>query len=245
MKQLPNILTLANLFCGSLACIFVINGNCIEGVFFLLILSLIFDFFDGFVARLVRASGAFGKELDSLADVVSFGLLPGLMMLKLLGGVFFHADIIIEMNGESFFEKFMISSLGLFITLFSAYRLAKFNLDKEQAYYFKGLPVPANTIFIFSIYWLIHERLDVFWNNQILLPVITAASCGLLVCNIPLMSLKIKKFTWKDNRLVFSFLLASITLFAIFQMQAAPFIILIYLLLSIIFKKEIVAKNNL
>ena len=265
MKQLPNILTLANLFCGSVACILVIdsfnnpsnnipfNSIPIEIVLPLFCLSLIFDFLDGFAARAVKASSDMGKQLDSLADVVSFGLLPGLMMFQLLGGMNSLAFLFINMDIIYSFVPFC----GLLITVFSAYRLAKFNLDKEQTYYFKGLPTPANAIFIFSLAMnedllshifddiFPHSVDDSFLGYYIFLLVITVLSCWLLVSNIPLFSLKVKNFSWKDNSLVFLFLLIAVILFLIFKMTAVPFIILIYILLSLIFKKKIIKKSNL
>jgi len=272
MKQLPNILTLANLFCGSVACILVIERYPIIttniALFYLFCLSLIFDFLDGFAARAVKASSNMGKQLDSLADVVSFGLLPGLMMVQSFEGTIScnlfqnfpsqssYSDLITFQPFEgtkslSYFLNGNISYLvipfcGLLITVFSAYRLAKFNLDKEQTYYFKGLPTPANAILIFSLY----ENSDLLFyifdtSYYISLLVITALSCWLLVSNIPLFSLKIKNFSWKDNSLVFSFLLIAVILFLIFKMTAVPFIILTYILLSLIFKKIIIKKSNL
>ncbi|MDR2123061.1 MAG: CDP-alcohol phosphatidyltransferase family protein [Flavobacteriaceae bacterium] len=242
MKHIPNILTLSNLFCGSIACILAVKGNFPELILILLCASLIFDFFDGFVARAVKASGAMGKELDSLADMVSFGLLPGVLIFSMLGGNFTYED---TTGGiKSLFSVFKgFSFFSLFVPLFSAYRLAKFNLDQEQAYYFKGLPTPANTIFIFSLYWLIAEKPGIFWNDQILLLMITAFSCIILVSNLPLMSLKFSNFTWKDNSLVFSFLFISLGLFLLFQISAIPFIIIIYIILSIIFRKKIISNG--
>ena len=253
MKQLPNILTLANLFCGSLACIVIINPNMAittNIVLLLFCLSLIFDFLDGFAARAVKASSDMGKQLDSLADVVSFGLLPGLIMFQFLREPMRR----LSLSNENI-VYFLIPSCGLLITVFSAYRLAKFNLDKEQTYYFKGLPTPANAIFIFSLYGNVGLFLQIIFDSTFspllfslyytFLLIITALSCWLLVSNIPLFSLKIKNFSWKDNSLVFSFLLIAVILFLIFQMKAVPFIILIYILLSLIFKKKIIKKSNL
>lgn len=244
MKQLPNLLTLSNLFCGILACILVIKGFYPNLVLVLLCCSLVFDFFDGFVARAVKASGPIGKELDSLADVVSFGLLPGLLMFSLLGG-----NIVVDafLSGFSFpFEKsyrIYFSFLGLLITLFSAYRLAKFNLDEEQTYYFKGLNTPSFTLLVFSLYWVIVNNPASFWNNMYLLLAITLLGCYLLISDIPMLSLKFKKFGWKGNELVFILLIIAFLGIIFFQIKAIPFIILFYIILSIIFKSKIISKK--
>ncbi|TWP24786.1 hypothetical protein ETU10_02160 [Apibacter muscae] len=252
IKQLPNFLTLLNLLCGSLACIFTITNSAIEYILILLLFSLIFDFFDGFVARAVNASGSLGKELDSLADVISFGLLPGILMLNLLDGDVFLSTIkgltTLDFNFNSFY--FLIDSLfknasiiGLIITLASAYRLAKFNLDEDQTYYFKGLPTPANTLFIFSLYWLIHKNPESFWSNTYLLIFISIFSSIILVSNLPLFALKFKNLKWNDNSLVFSYIITSILIFIFLGLSSIPFLILLYILLSILFRKKIISNE--
>lgn len=252
IKQLPNFLTLLNLLCGSLACIFTITNSAIEYILILLLFSLIFDFFDGFVARAVNASGSLGKELDSLADVVSFGLLPGILMFNLLDGNFFLSTIkeitTFDFNFNSFY--ILIDSLfknasiiGLIITLASAYRLAKFNLDEDQTYYFKGLPTPANTLFIFSLYWLIHKNPESFWSNTYLLIFVSIFSSVILVSNLPLFALKFKNLKWNDNSLVFSYIITSILIFIFLGLSSIPFLILLYILLSILFRKKIISNE--
>ena len=141
-NNLANALTLGNLFCGSIAVIHIINHDYhIAAV--CLVLSLVLDFFDGFVARALKSNSNLGAQLDSLADMVSFGLVPGLVMLNAFAN-----------NGNELFgitPPFELKYFGLFITLFSCLRLAIFNLDEEQKFYFKGLNTPSNTIFIFVI----------------------------------------------------------------------------------------------
>ena len=142
---IPNFLTLTNLFCGCLSILFLTNqfGNDYSEIAFavmvLMMISLVCDFLDGMVARLLNQQSPLGTELDSLADVVSFGVVPGLMMMKML-----------ENSAGISFEY--LPFVGLLITLFSALRLAKFNIDTEQTSYFKGLNTPANTILIFSFF---------------------------------------------------------------------------------------------
>ncbi len=245
MKHLPNILTLSNLFCGSMACILLIESeNNLLLSIVLVCLSLIFDFFDGFVARLTKSNGEFGKQLDSLADMVTFGLFPGIIMMLMLKTPIYnyfpgHSD---EMTAL-FFSDFL-KYTGLLITLFSALRLAKFNIDTDQAYYFKGLPTPANTIFITSLIYIKQKyNFDLLSNIWILLSITLLSSC-LLVANLPLLALKFKNFKWKDNSLVFSFLLICVILIAVLKVTAIPFIILIYIILSIIFRKKITSHGT-
>ena len=145
-NNLANAFTLANLFSGSIGVINMITGN-YHITAICIIVSLILDFFDGFIARAMKSNSELGVQLDSLADMVSFGLLPGLVLFKALepfGNQLFGLDL-----------PFEIKYIGLFVTLFSCLRLAIFNLDEEQAYYFKGLNTPSNTILIFGLYYYI------------------------------------------------------------------------------------------
>lgn len=240
---IPNLLTLGNLFCGCLACVFVIYGFPAHVILILICVSLLFDLLDGMVARAMKINSEIGIHLDSLADMVSFGLLPGLLMFQILG-----APDIFEMssNNQTGFERIkfsFISFLGFLIPLFSALRLAKFNIDTEQSTYFKGLNTPANTILIFSLFWIqnqtgfiISKEYDIY-----ILVGITLLSCWLLISDIPIFSFKFKGFAWKDNHYKYVFLIVSILLLALFQISALPFIILLYIITSIIFRKKIIA----
>lgn len=231
---IPNFLTLTNLFCGCLSVLFLTNqfgDNYIEiatAIMILMIISLVCDFLDGMTARLLNQQSPLGTELDSLADVVSFGLVPGLMMMKM-----FENSSGINFKYLPFF--------GLMITLFSALRLAKFNIDTEQTSYFKGLNTPANTILIFSFFWIKFN--DGFILNgemdQWFLIITTVLTSFLLVSNIPIFSFKFKKMNWKDNHYKFVFLLVSLILLLIFQIYAIPVIITLYILISLIFRNKI------
>lgn len=228
---LPNLLTLSNLFCGSLAAIYIANSELHDAlantVLTLLCLSLLFDLLDGMVARALKINSEIGVQLDSLADMVSFGLVPGLMMMTML-------------KKET--DVFPLILFGLLITLFSALRLAKFNLDTEQSTYFKGLATPANTILIYSLFWIVaqDERIISPEIDLYLLLVITLITSILLISNIPLFSFKFKGFAWKDNHYKYIFLLISLVLLIIYQIYALPFIILLYIITSILFKKNII-----
>jgi CDP-diacylglycerol--serine O-phosphatidyltransferase len=256
---LPNLLTLGNLFCGCLACVIIANGTfeskIIPIITILLILSLIFDLLDGMIARKMKISSPIGKELDSLADVISFGLLPSLLIFKLFGGtislnkiLYFYFDYKIIPYFEipksaPVFSDFLFL-FSFLIVLFSALRLAKFNLDESQSHYFKGLPTPANTILIFSIYvYCINNIVGFIPPDIYYLIILTLLSSFLLISNIPLFSFKFKGFAWKDNHYKYVFVIISIVLLIFFQMNAVPFIILIYIITSIIFRKKIINVN--
>ncbi|MGB6083862.1 CDP-alcohol phosphatidyltransferase family protein [Moheibacter sp.] len=237
---IPNLLTLGNLFCGCLAVIslFTLPNQSVFGsndpliiVSILLSISLLFDLLDGMVARAMKINSEIGVQLDSLADMVTFGFVPGLMMLILLGDF--------EINpSESSFLPF----IGFLITLFSALRLAKFNVDTEQSTYFKGLATPANTILIFSLFWIQNQNGFILSKEYDLyfLIGITLLSCYLLIANLPLFSFKFKGFAWKDNDYKYLFLIISLILLVLFQMNSVPFIILLYIITSILFKKKII-----
>lgn len=239
MKQIPNVLTLLNLLSGCIASILMIkNSNFIDTAIILLCLSLIFDFFDGFAARLTGSNGDLGKQLDSLADMISFGFFPGILMMLL-----FKESISFSFFGQYIYSNYL-PFLGLLITLFSAIRLAKFNIDQEQTYYFKGLNTPANTIFIFSLFYIHKNYTFELLNNFWFLLIITFICSYLLIANLPLFSLKFKSKKWKDNSLVFSFIFICLILFIFLKVLAIPLLIIIYIILSIIFRKKIIAHGT-
>lgn len=226
-QHIPNLLTLGNLLCGCLAIVALFSNffsDCFGdarsmGIIFLLCLSLIFDFLDGMVARALKVSGPIGKELDSLADMVSFGVLPGLMMMEIIGA-------------SDFPEAGNVKYLGLLITLMSAYRLAKFNLDDEQSDKFKGVPTPLNAIFIWSIFYLHTNNEFEFISNPYVLIPITLISAFLLVSNFPLLALKFKSLAWKENQAKFVLVICSIILLIVFKFVAIPLILPLYLIIS-------------
>ncbi|MCB9201933.1 MAG: CDP-diacylglycerol--serine O-phosphatidyltransferase [Flavobacteriales bacterium] len=224
--SIPNILTLLNLLSGSIACILTIQGENAHVLLYFLIGSLILDFLDGFVARLTKQYSDIGKELDSLADVISFGLFPGLLIFRLLGGI-------ISLDS-------LLPIIGLLVPLFSALRLAKFNIDTEQALYFKGLNTPTNAILIFSLFYL-YEQQQVQWiQNIYFLIVLVILSCILLISNIPMLSLKFKGTSWKENQIIYLFLIFCLILLTLLQIYAVPILVVAYILISIVFKSKIV-----
>ena len=179
--------------------------------------ACVFDFFDGFAARLLKVSSPIGKELDSLADMVSFGVLPALLMF---------AEISLRTTAT------FLPYLALLIAVGSALRLAIFNLDETQSDSFKGLPTPANALFITAIPFLDGPFFN-FIHNPVSLIVICVVFSLLLVSRIDLFALKFKNFTWSDNKVRFLFLFLAFLLLAVFKLAALPLIILSYIALSL------------
>ncbi|TDM00344.1 MAG: CDP-alcohol phosphatidyltransferase [Flavobacteriaceae bacterium] len=231
---LPNLLTLCNLFCGCVN-VLILTGylqvpNKSLWIVSLMGLSLLFDLFDGMIARALKIQSPIGGELDSLADMVSFGLIPGLMFVELL---------------KSLEPGNYLYLLGFFITLFSALRLAIFNLDTEQSYYFKGLATPANSLFVLGLFWIYHnpsgplymKSLFSFW---LLLP-LCFLLCYLLISKIPLFSLKANGASHKQNAYKYVFILLSLLALVFFQISALVFVIPAYILVSLVFRNRILS----
>ncbi|MEY4433282.1 MAG: hypothetical protein RLZZ44_1416 [Bacteroidota bacterium] len=228
-KQVPNLLTLLNLLCGCIALVFALKND-FETAFYLVSLGIFFDFFDGFFARLFQVSSPLGLQLDSLADMVTSGVVPGLVMFQMLGSASGYPKLGWTVEPFPF--------LGFLITLGSCYRLANFNIDTRQTDSFIGLPTPANTLFILSLP-LVLRYSDSFFvlellTNPFVLIGISVLSVYLLNAEIPLFSLKIKQFSMKKNVLQFGFLVASVLLIAFFQYAGIPLVIVVYVLLSVV-----------
>ncbi|WP_456314124.1 CDP-alcohol phosphatidyltransferase family protein [Pseudomonas shirazensis] len=232
-KHIPNLITLINLFCGCIAVVFVAkaietgDSSNFEMAFYFVCLGIFFDFFDGFFARLFKVSSPLGLQLDSLADMVTSGVAPGFVMYSL----FLNSAHELGTNPA-------IPFLGFIVTLGSCYRLANFNIDTRQTDSFIGLPTPANSLFILSLPLVLKFSdsllmLEILTNQWVLL-VITLCSAYILNAEIPLFSLKVKKFNLKDNALQVIFLLVSIVLVVLLQYIAIPLIIIFYVLLSIV-----------
>jgi CDP-diacylglycerol--serine O-phosphatidyltransferase len=215
-KHIPNFLTCCNLVCGCVGIIALIEGWDTPIAYFVWA-ACIFDFFDGFAARLLKISSPLGKELDSLADVVSFGVLPALYMYEAIAL-------------ESPFSY--LPYVALLIAVCSAVRLAIFNLDETQSDAFKGLPTPANAIFITALPFLNSPVYDLVYS-PVVLPIICVIFSLLLVSRFELFALKFKNFSWADNKVRFTFLVLSVLLLVIMQWAALPFIILSYIALSL------------
>jgi CDP-diacylglycerol--serine O-phosphatidyltransferase len=225
-KHLPNILTLGNLLCGTIAVIFAVQGDFLSAALFV-VLGIVFDFLDGFAARLLNVSGELGKQLDSLADMVTSGVVPGIVMLQLLNN-----KPVTELNFSNY-----IPYIGLLLTLAACYRLATFNLDTRQTDSFIGLPTPAMSLFVIALplipmYSDNQFFIELVQNNYFLI-VITLVLTYLMNAEIPLFSLKFKSFGLKKNKLKYFFLLASMALMLSLEVIAIPLVIVLYVLLSV------------
>lgn len=231
-NNLANAITLGNLFSGCVGAIHLILGD-YQTTAICLIFSLILDFFDGFVARALKSNSNLGVQLDSLADMVSFGLVPGLTMFKILEP--FGNDL----SGLSL--PFEIKYFGLLITLFSCLRLAIFNLDEEQKYYFKGLNTPSNTILIFGLYYAFrHEEIFVsLLNNSLIMIILTVVSSWLLISPIKMIAMKFKSMKLQDNYPKIALLIGAVIILLIFKTVGIPLVIIYYILISLIFQKQL------
>src|ERR1035437_7483073 len=220
-KHIPNFITCLNLFSGCVAAYFAFKGN-YQVAFIAILFASVFDFLDGFAARLLKAYSPMGKELDSLADMVSFGLAPQAIVFSLLS--------------ETGINEWL-PYLGFLIPVFSGLRLAKFNIDDRQTTSFIGLPVPANAIF-----WagLVYSFSPFLLSNIWVLLILIGLFCYFLISEIPMFALKVNSLKWKANQLQYIFLIVSIALLAALQLNAFAPIIGWYIALSAIvaiFKK--------
>ncbi|MBU2919833.1 CDP-alcohol phosphatidyltransferase family protein [Winogradskyella psychrotolerans] len=248
-QHIPNIVTLLNLFSGCIALIFAVNGNFVAAAFFVF-LGIFFDFFDGLLARKLNVQSPLGIQLDSLADLVTSGVVPGVIMFKLISlaidapSFSTHSDSWNSVFHWQGFKMSVLPLIGLFIALASAYRLAKFNLDEDQQSYFKGLPVPANTLVILSLPLILEYQNSDLINSIIInkwfLIALTLLSCYLLNSNIKLFALKFKNWGFKDNAIRYIFLILSVVLLILLHFAAIPLIIALYIILSLLTKSSIV-----
>lgn len=230
-QHIPNLITLGNLFCGTIATIYAVSGNFTQAALFV-VLGIILDFFDGFVARLLKVSGELGKQLDSLADMVTSGVVPGVIMFKLIE-LNLYAET--EVYNSSLID---VSLIGLLITLASCYRLANFNLDTRQSDSFIGLPTPAMCLFVISLP-LIYENSNIDFINELIgsnyfLIFLTLTLSYLMNAEIALFSLKMKSFSIQKNWFMYLFLIVSLCLIIFLNYLSIPIIIILYVLLSII-----------
>ncbi|KAA5547422.1 CDP-diacylglycerol--serine O-phosphatidyltransferase [Adhaeribacter rhizoryzae] len=227
-KHIPNFITCLNLFTGCVAVYIAFQGN-LEFAAYLVGIAAVFDFLDGMIARLLHAYSEIGKQLDSLADMVSFGVLPGVIMFQLM-----RKSAMANPN-TSLYEAELFPFLAFIIIIFSALRLAKFNIDTRQTTLFIGLPTPANTLFVASLPLILASdqyNLSQYFMNQYILLGLTLFLSYLLVAEIPLFALKFKNLAWKDNATRFIFLLIAIPLLFLLKFAAVPVIIVLYVLLS-------------
>ncbi len=225
-SALPNLLTASNLLCGVLAIVQVLYFNDLVLASYLIFASLLFDLLDGALARALKVDGELGKQLDSLADAISFGVLPGLMLFKL--GMQ-------DSEVMGFWNYF-----AFLVPVFAAFRLAKFNIDTRQSYYFIGLPTPAATVFVISFPLILFvdgfEAAGLLFYNPIFLAVISVFLSIMMIAPIPLLSLKASKGK-KPSKLIWLLGGLGIVSFSFFHFLALPIVILLYLFLSLLFFK--------
>ena len=243
IKQIPNIITSLNLLCGCVAIMFAVSGDLVSASFFAFA-GIFLDFFDGLAARVLNAQSQVGLQLDSLADVVTSGVLPGIVMVQLLSealtGTSLDISTIFSDTANNTSIESYLPFTGLLIAVASGYRLAKFNVDTRQTTSFIGLPVPANTLLILSLPLIISFQASQQITEVILTPwfliIITLVSCVLLNAEIPLFGLKFKTWNFKDNAVRYLFLISSILLLVVLKFIAIPIIIFLYILVSLFWK---------
>lgn len=234
-KHIPNTLTCANLVSGCIATYFAFQGEYHTALYFIII-GAVFDFFDGFAARLLHVSSAIGKELDSLADDVTFGFAPAAIVFMMLRQVLEEGACPSDCPLAACGITEYIPYLAFLIAAFSALRLAKFNLDERQTTSFIGLPTPANALFWAAIGVALHESGligEAHWLAPALL-VGVIVSCWLLVAEIPMFALKFKTYGLKGNELRYGFIVCSAVLLGVAGWVGFAAVIVLYVLTSLI-----------
>lgn len=235
---IPNFITLLNLLMGCIGIFFAMKGDLIFAAY-CSALGIFFDFFDGLAARILKVNSELGKQLDSLADLVTSGIVPALVVFQLINqnqiGIY-NFNISMQYKTEWF------AFIAFAITLGSAYRLAEFNIDKNQSDKFIGLPTPANAILILSLVFILKYE-HIKWLNQLILNDtfligLSLVSVVLLNMKVELFSLKLKSLDFKENKVVFLFLLFSILCLVALQFIGIPVIIVSYVLVSVLAKKN-------
>jgi CDP-diacylglycerol---serine O-phosphatidyltransferase len=216
LRHIPNALTSGNLLCGCLGLISGSENYPVEPAYFIWA-ACVFDFFDGFMARLLNVSSPIGKELDSLADMVSFGVLPAMAMYQWIDSA----------GGAGW-----LPYIALMIAVFSALRLAKFNIDTRQTDSFIGVPTPANALFLTSLVFLPESIRPIVFTAPVLTGITIVFSC-LLLAPFELFALKFKDFSWAHNQIRFTFLALSVFLLILLKSGALPLIILSYIIISL------------
>lgn len=237
IKQIPNFITTLNLLSGVIATIFAIDGHLIWAGIFICAAS-IFDFLDGMAARALKAYSETGKELDSLSDLVSFGVAPGAILFTLLEfSLYGKNQPIYEISG--LWHEWLILCSAFLIPVFGAIRLARFNAFSSEEPFFRGLAIPSNGLFWASLGLMLEfpkyqEYFQVIYStkNLVILGIFMA---GMMVINMPMFSLKVKNLRWKDNWYRYIFLGLSAILLAIFNVYGLALVILLYILLNVIY----------
>jgi CDP-diacylglycerol--serine O-phosphatidyltransferase len=230
-RNIPNAITCGNLLCGCLAIVQAFEGDLVWAAY-LVGIAAILDFFDGFTARLLHVTSPIGKDLDSLADMVTFGVVPGVVMFQLL-----KVSTLLIVNQPIWLYMPYVAFL---IPVFSGIRLAKFNNDARQAESFIGVNTPANSMLICSLPLIIgtgeqsQSSLATFILNPYLLITITVIMSFLLISELPIFSFKFKSFGWAGNQIRYVFLIMALILLVTLQFVGIPLVIVLYILMSVI-----------
>jgi CDP-diacylglycerol--serine O-phosphatidyltransferase len=249
-KHIPNLITLLNLLSGCIAILFAVKGT-LEMAAIFVVLGIFFDFFDGLAARLLNVQSELGVQLDSLADMVTSGVVPGIIMFQLLvmsasgdWGAHSHTNSFMEWEG---FNMPAIALIGFVITLAAAYRLAKFNIDENQTTSFIGLPTPACALFVIALplilYYHTNETVQTLILNKWFLIGCVLVLSYLMNANIPLFALKFKDWSFKSNAIKYTFLLLSLVAIIIMKFMAIPLIVIGYVLFSVVAEKVFATKE--
>lgn len=234
IKQIPNFITSLNLAAGSLSVIFAIDGHLVwAGIF--ICLAAVFDFLDGFAARIFKAYSEIGKQLDSLADLISFGLAPAAILFTLLEFSFFEINQPIYEISASW-DQWLILFSALIMPVLGAVRLARFNVRQSDEPFFRGLPIPANGIFWASMGLMLEvpkysELFQLIFSTQNLL-ILGLFTSGMMVISLPMFSLKVKNLKWKENWYRYIFLLVAIILIVTLNVYGLALTILVYIFLN-------------
>jgi len=237
ISQIPNFITSMNLVSGSVAVIFAIDGHLVWAAIFICA-AAVFDFLDGFVARALKAYSEIGKELDSLADVVSFGVAPGAILFTLLElSLFGKNDPIHEISGKWF--EWLILFSAFLLPVFGAIRLARFNTNTSNENFFRGLPIPANGLFWAAMGLMLQspkyaEFLPLVYTTKNLV-ILGIFMSGMMVLTMPMFSMKPKSLRFGENWYRYLFLGLSVVLLIVFNIYGLAFIIFLYILLNAVF----------
>tara|TARA_B100000963_G_scaffold244595_1_gene214194 strand:+ start:6007 stop:6738 length:732 start_codon:yes stop_codon:yes gene_type:complete len=234
-KHIPNLITLANLAFGILAILFAFGGN-LTLASTCILLGAFLDFFDGFFARLLKSNGEMGKQLDSLADLITFGLAPSIIVFQLL--FFLETEsYFTATNNLSNYSTHYTPYIAFLIPLFSAYRLAKFNIDNKQSNSFIGLPTPANALFFISIPFIAEYKegfvYDLIYRKEVIIINVFIFSL-LMISNLSMIALKFKSYNWSENKFRYLLITISIILLSILCLESVPIILILYIVMSII-----------
>jgi len=231
-RHLPNLITLLNLACGTVAIVFVLEGQW-QWAVYLLLAAAVFDFLDGFAARMLNAYSETGKHLDSLADMVSFGVLPAVFIYTLFKNLFQNQPV----DAGKFYDhlQWVILVSVLLVPAFSAIRLARFNSEKDQGSFFFGLPTPAHALFWTGIYWQMMQSGSLFGTpmNLFFMWAIMLIMAFHMILPIPMYSLKFEHFRLRGNLIRYLLLFLAVLILILLGWGGLPLVILLYILLSL------------